>query len=75
VGGIQAAVGTTIRNEAMAEKGFDKMSQEDERLAAKKGSEPVGAGQRGKIETVGGEGVGNGTGVGGLGGTGPDGGI
>jgi hypothetical protein len=45
-GSAQAAVGTTFGQKAMAEKGFEKMSEEDARLAAKKGSAPVGTNQR-----------------------------
>jgi hypothetical protein len=65
VGGIQAATGTVLRNDAMAEKGFEKMSHEDQRLAAKTGKPPVGADSRSTVETVAGSGgVGGGGGVG-----------
>lgn len=43
---MQAAVGTTFGQKGMAEKGFEKMSEEDTRLAAKKGSTPIGTEQR-----------------------------
>ncbi|CAJ2503741.1 Uu.00g111350.m01.CDS01 [Anthostomella pinea] len=46
VGSVQAAAGATLRNKNMQEKGLDKMAAEDERLAAKKGSLPVGADKR-----------------------------
>ncbi|KAJ9610352.1 hypothetical protein H2200_005129 [Cladophialophora chaetospira] len=45
-GSIQAAVGTTLGQKGMAEKGFEKMSEEDARLAAKSGKTPVGTEQR-----------------------------
>jgi hypothetical protein len=62
-GSLQAATGTVLRNDAMAEKGFEKMSQEDQRLAAKSGKPPVGTEQRSTVESVGG-GAGAGAGVG-----------
>ena len=58
VGSLQAATGTMLRNDKMAEKGFEKMNTEDQRLAAKSGKPPVGGGTRGTVETVGGTGVG-----------------
>lgn len=45
-GSLQAAAGATIRNKEMEQKGLDKMSEEDERLGAKRGVMPVGSGQR-----------------------------
>lgn len=42
VGSVQAAVGTTFGQKGMAEKGFEKMSEEDARLAAKSGKPAVG---------------------------------
>ena len=45
-GSMQAVVGTTFGQKAMAEKGFEKMSEEDARLAAKSGKPPVGTDQR-----------------------------
>ena len=45
-GSMQAAVGTTFGQKSMAEKGFEKMSEEDQRLAAKKGNPPIGTEQR-----------------------------
>ncbi|KAJ9503352.1 hypothetical protein LTR99_006787 [Exophiala xenobiotica] len=41
-GSMQAATGTLLRNKNMQEKGFEKMSEEDQRLAAKSGKAPVG---------------------------------
>ena len=41
-GSLQAATGTMLRNKNMQEKGFEKMSEEDQRLAAKSGKPPVG---------------------------------
>ena len=46
VGSMQAATGATIRNKGMEEKGLDKMSEEDQRLAAKKCVPPIGAQSR-----------------------------
>jgi len=46
VGGAQAALGTTIRNQKMANEGFEKMSNEDQRLGAKHGVPSVGADTR-----------------------------
>ena len=45
-GSLQAAAGATIRNKEMEEKGLEKMSEEDHRLAAKRGVQPIGSGQR-----------------------------
>ncbi|KAL2397048.1 hypothetical protein ABEF95_000777 [Exophiala dermatitidis] len=42
-GSLQAATGTMLRNDKMAEKGFEKMNDEDARLAAKSGKPPVGS--------------------------------
>merc|ERR1712000_754083 len=41
-GSMEAATGTLLRNKNMQEKGFEKMSEEDQRLAAKSGKAPVG---------------------------------
>ncbi|KIW10424.1 hypothetical protein PV08_11388 [Exophiala spinifera] len=41
-GSLEAATGTLLRNKNMQEKGFEKMSEEDQRLAAKSGKPPVG---------------------------------
>lgn len=41
-GSLQAATGTMLRNKNMQDKGFEKMSEEDQRLAAKSGKPPVG---------------------------------
>jgi hypothetical protein len=49
VGSLQAAVGTTFGQKGMADKGFEKMSEEDARLAAKSGKPPVGTEQRSKV--------------------------
>jgi hypothetical protein len=49
VGSVQAAVGTTFGQKGMADKGFEKMSEEDARLAAKSGKPPVGTEQRSKV--------------------------
>jgi len=46
LGSLQAAAGATLRNEAMQNKGLEKMQSEDERLGAKRGVMPVGTGQR-----------------------------
>lgn len=46
MGSLQGATGAMLRNKDMEEKGLEKMQQEDERLAAKKGVMPVGSGQR-----------------------------
>lgn len=51
-GSIQAATGTVIGNKTMQEKGFEKMSEEDARLAAKTGKAPVGTGTRDRVENV-----------------------
>ncbi|EXJ57379.1 hypothetical protein A1O7_07726 [Cladophialophora yegresii CBS 114405] len=48
-GSVQAAVGTTFGQKGMADKGFEKMSEEDARLAAKSGVPPVGTEQRDKV--------------------------
>ncbi|OCT47062.1 hypothetical protein CLCR_02667 [Cladophialophora carrionii] len=48
-GSVQAAVGTTFGQKGMADKGFEKMSEEDARLAAKSGKLPVGTEQRSKV--------------------------
>ncbi|KIX99900.1 uncharacterized protein Z520_04537 [Fonsecaea multimorphosa CBS 102226] len=48
-GSLQAATGTMFGQKNMAEKGFDKMSDEDARLAAKTGKPPVGTDQRGTV--------------------------
>ncbi|KIW66009.1 hypothetical protein PV04_08217 [Phialophora macrospora] len=48
-GSVQAAMGTTFGQKSMADKGFEKMSEEDARLAAKSGKPPVGTEQRGKV--------------------------
>ncbi|OAP59331.1 hypothetical protein AYL99_06629 [Fonsecaea erecta] len=48
-GSLQAATGTMFGQKHMAEKGFDKMSDEDARLAAKTGKPPVGTEQRGSV--------------------------
>jgi hypothetical protein len=45
-GSLQAATGTLLRNKNMQEKGFEKMGEEDQRLAAKKGKTPVGTDTR-----------------------------
>lgn len=42
VGSVQAATGTVLRNQEMADKGFEKMQDEDARLLAKRGKPPVG---------------------------------
>jgi len=52
VGGAQAALGTTIRNEKMANEGFEKMSSEDQRLGAKHGVPTVGASTRNTTTTA-----------------------
>ncbi|KIW46948.1 uncharacterized protein PV06_02566 [Exophiala oligosperma] len=41
-GSVEAATGTLLRNKNMQEKGFEKMGEEDQRLAAKSGKPPVG---------------------------------
>lgn len=46
VGSMQAAAGATFRNKNMEQAGLDKMQEEDERLAAKRGVMPVGSDQR-----------------------------
>lgn len=56
-GGIQAATGTVLRSDGLAERGFEKMSREDARLAAKKGSMPIGAEGRNRVEEVVGDGT------------------
>ncbi|KIW94012.1 uncharacterized protein Z519_05328 [Cladophialophora bantiana CBS 173.52] len=48
-GSIQAATGTMFGQEKLAEKGFDKMTDEDVRLAAKTGKPPVGTEQRSSV--------------------------
>ncbi|EXJ67868.1 uncharacterized protein A1O5_09215 [Cladophialophora psammophila CBS 110553] len=48
-GSIQAATGTMFGQKKLAEKGFDKMSDEDARLAAKTGKPPVGTEQRSSV--------------------------
>lgn len=52
-GSVQAAVGTTFGQKGMAEKGFEKMSEEDARLAAKSGKEPIGTERRSKTVDAG----------------------
>ena len=46
VGDAQAALGNTIRNEKMANEGFEKMSNEDQRLGAKQGVPTIRASTR-----------------------------
>lgn len=46
VGSLQGAAGTMLRNKDLEEKGLEKMQEEDQRLAAKRGLMPVGSGQR-----------------------------
>jgi hypothetical protein len=46
VGSIQGVTGTISRNKDLEEKGTEKMQEEDQRLAAKRGVPPVGSGQR-----------------------------
>lgn len=46
IGSLQGATGAMLRNKDMEQKGMDKMQQEDERLAAKRGVMPVGSDQR-----------------------------
>jgi hypothetical protein len=65
-GSVQAAVGTTFGQKGMAEKGFEKMSEEDARLAAKSGKAPVGTGQRSTVVDASGVGVGGAENGGGL---------
>lgn len=52
-GSLQAATGTLFGQKGMAERGFDKMSEEDARLAAKSGKPPVGTETRDKIVSEG----------------------
>lgn len=54
LGSMQAATGAAIRNKGMEEKGLEKMAEEDQRLGAKRGVMPVGAGQRETTEDAGG---------------------
>ncbi|EXJ87710.1 hypothetical protein A1O1_04635 [Capronia coronata CBS 617.96] len=68
-GSLQAATGTVLRNQGMAEKGFEKMNHEDARLAAKTGKPPVGSDTReetvpvNQASSVSGPGAGAGTGT------------
>lgn len=45
-GSLEAATGAVFRNENLEQKGLDKMQDEDERLAAKRGVMPVGSNLR-----------------------------
>ena len=53
VGSMQAATGTAFGMKGMKEKGFQKMSEEDARLAQKSGKVPVGTETRDRVESVG----------------------
>ena len=46
VGSIQGATGAMLRNKGMEEKGMQKMSEEDQRLGAKRGVPPMGSDTR-----------------------------
>ena len=52
VGSVEAAVGSVAgkKGEGLKEKGFEKMSEEDQRLGAKHGVPPVGSETRNTTE-------------------------
>ncbi|KIX03140.1 uncharacterized protein Z518_06691 [Rhinocladiella mackenziei CBS 650.93] len=50
-GSLPAATGTVLRNKDMQEKWYEKMSQEDQQLAAKGGKPPVGTKTRDRVIT------------------------
>lgn len=54
-GSMQAATGAAIRNQGMTQAGIDKMNEEDNRLAQKRGSVPTGADKRGDVKETGGQ--------------------
>lgn len=53
IGSMEAATGAAIRNKRLEEKGFEKMSEEDHRLGAKKGVPPIGSETRNTTVTEG----------------------
>jgi len=52
-GSLEATTGTLLRNKNMQEKGFEKMNDEDSRLAAKRGETAVGTDTRGTVVDTG----------------------